>query len=166
VLCCTPHQPAVSLACRTLRASACLAQHLLTKALRARPTWGTIGRRCAPCVRCCCQVAHVGDALADTATVVGGAAGIIVDLFADGQLIPQLTQVRSKWQQSLSCSVHPEQQCQFCVTGVSGLPCLAASAGLLCRTLDTCSGYSGLGRHTLYTGTPCQTLPVGAALRR
>lgn len=40
------------------------------------------------------QVAHVGDALSDTAAVEGGAAGIIVDLFADGQLIPQLTHVR------------------------------------------------------------------------
>lgn len=45
---------------------------------------------------CCSQVAHVGDALADTAAIDGGAAGIIVDLFADGQLIPQLTQV-SRW---------------------------------------------------------------------
>mgnify|MGYP001807066944 CR=1 FL=1 len=35
----------------------------------------------------------MGDALADSAAVQGGAAGIIVDLFADGQLIPQLTQV-------------------------------------------------------------------------
>lgn len=41
------------------------------------------------------QVAHVGDALADSAGVAPpGAAGIVVDLFAAGQLIPQLTQVR------------------------------------------------------------------------
>lgn len=39
------------------------------------------------------QVANVGDALSDEAAVDGGAAGIIVDLFANGQLIPQLTQV-------------------------------------------------------------------------
>jgi hypothetical protein len=40
------------------------------------------------------QVAHVGDALADSAAVEApGAAGIIVDLFAEGQLISQLTQV-------------------------------------------------------------------------
>jgi hypothetical protein len=43
----------------------------------------------------CLQVAQVGDALAASAAVEGGSAGIIVDLFADGQLIPQLTQVRS-----------------------------------------------------------------------
>jgi hypothetical protein len=41
------------------------------------------------------QVAQVGDALAPSAAVEGGSAGIIVDLFADGQLIPQLTQVSS-----------------------------------------------------------------------
>eukprot|EP00879_Flechtneria_rotunda_P020406 GHRR01021469.1.p1 GENE.GHRR01021469.1~~GHRR01021469.1.p1 ORF type:complete len:226 (+),score=75.56 GHRR01021469.1:102-779(+) len=40
-------------------------------------------------------VAHVGDALDANATVGDdGAAGIIVDLFANGQLIPQLTQVK------------------------------------------------------------------------
>jgi hypothetical protein len=39
-------------------------------------------------------VVHAGDALADSASVgPEGAAGIIVDLFAEGQLIPQLTQV-------------------------------------------------------------------------
>lgn len=43
----------------------------------------------------CLQVAQVGDALAASAAVEGGSAGIIVDLFADGQLIPQLTQVSS-----------------------------------------------------------------------
>eukprot|EP00878_Enallax_costatus_P026723 GHUV01028708.1.p1 GENE.GHUV01028708.1~~GHUV01028708.1.p1 ORF type:complete len:171 (+),score=48.88 GHUV01028708.1:356-868(+) len=43
-----------------------------------------------------CLVVHVGDALDDNATVdAPGAAGIIVDLFAEGQLIPQLTQVDS-----------------------------------------------------------------------
>jgi hypothetical protein len=41
------------------------------------------------------QVAHVGDALVDSAAVdPPGAAGIMVDLFAEGKLIPQLTQVR------------------------------------------------------------------------
>lgn len=40
------------------------------------------------------QVAHVGDALADSAAVdPPGAAGIFVDLFSEGQLIPELTQV-------------------------------------------------------------------------
>ncbi|WIA11962.1 hypothetical protein OEZ85_012044 [Tetradesmus obliquus] len=44
-----------------------------------------------------CLVAHVGDALADSAGVAPpGAAGIVVDLFAAGQLIPQLTQA-SAW---------------------------------------------------------------------
>lgn len=33
---------------------------------------------------------HVGDALADTASVDGGFAGIIVDLFAEGEVLPQL----------------------------------------------------------------------------
>jgi hypothetical protein len=38
------------------------------------------------------QVVHVGDALLPSAAVPGGSAGIIVDLFAGGQLLPQLTQ--------------------------------------------------------------------------
>lgn len=41
----------------------------------------------------CMQVVHVGDALSQDAAVPGGSAGIIVDLFAQGQLLPQLTQV-------------------------------------------------------------------------
>lgn len=50
-----------------------------------------------------CQVVHVGDALAEDAAVEGGAAGIIVDLFANGQLIPQLTQVgAAAWTVQLS----------------------------------------------------------------
>ncbi|KAF6251615.1 S-adenosyl-L-methionine-dependent methyltransferase [Scenedesmus sp. NREL 46B-D3] len=43
-----------------------------------------------------CLVAHVGDALADSAAVdPPGAAGIFVDLFSEGQLIPELTQAVS-----------------------------------------------------------------------
>ena len=38
---------------------------------------------------------HTGDALDPGATVEGGFAGIIVDLFADGHVLPQLTQVGS-----------------------------------------------------------------------
>ncbi|KXZ47873.1 hypothetical protein GPECTOR_32g486 [Gonium pectorale] len=36
-------------------------------------------------------VVHIGDALAPTACVPGGFSGIIVDLFAGGRLLPQLT---------------------------------------------------------------------------
>ncbi|KAK9816752.1 hypothetical protein WJX72_004639 [[Myrmecia] bisecta] len=39
-----------------------------------------------------CLVAHVGDALSDEATVEGGFAGVIVDIFADNALVPALTQ--------------------------------------------------------------------------
>lgn len=41
----------------------------------------------------CRQVCHVGDALAEDATVPGGFAGIVVDLFAEGQVLPALQQV-------------------------------------------------------------------------
>lgn len=45
---------------------------------------------------CSChgQVCHTGDALADDAVVPGGFAGIVVDLFADGQILPALCEVR------------------------------------------------------------------------
>ncbi len=39
------------------------------------------------------QVCHVGDALAEDAAVPGGFAGIVVDLFAEGQILPALQQV-------------------------------------------------------------------------
>lgn len=39
------------------------------------------------------QVCHVGDALAEDAAVSGGFAGIVVDLFAEGQVLPALQQV-------------------------------------------------------------------------
>ena len=39
------------------------------------------------------QVCHVGDALADDVVVPGGFAGLVVDLFADGQVLPVLRQV-------------------------------------------------------------------------
>lgn len=39
------------------------------------------------------QVCHVGDALAEVAAVSGGFAGIVVDLFAEGQVLPALQQV-------------------------------------------------------------------------
>ncbi|KAG2490193.1 hypothetical protein HYH03_011320 [Edaphochlamys debaryana] len=42
-------------------------------------------------------VVHVGDALAPEARVPGGFSGIIVDLFAGGRLLPQLTK-RSTWE--------------------------------------------------------------------
>ncbi|GLC50419.1 hypothetical protein PLESTB_000377400 [Pleodorina starrii] len=42
-------------------------------------------------------VAHTGDALSPSASVPGGFSGIIVDLFAGGQLLPQLTKV-STWE--------------------------------------------------------------------
>lgn len=35
----------------------------------------------------------MGDALAEDATVPGGFAGIVVDLFAEGQVLPALQQV-------------------------------------------------------------------------
>lgn len=89
----------------------------------------------AVCVCCCCQVAHVGDALADTAAVDGGAAGIIVDLFADGQLIPQLTQVRSRQQQHLPAVVSFDIYVYHCDEGFQQsrvlLPCNHSVAALL-----------------------------------
>lgn len=41
-------------------------------------------------------VTHVGDALSDSAAIPGGFSGIIVDLFANAQILPQLTK-RSTW---------------------------------------------------------------------
>lgn len=43
-------------------------------------------------------VCHVGDALAEDAAVPGGFAGIVVDLFAEGQILPALQQVEV-WKQ-------------------------------------------------------------------
>ena len=40
------------------------------------------------------QVCHVGDALAEDAVVPGGFAGLVVDLFADGQILPALREVQ------------------------------------------------------------------------
>ncbi|KAJ0969962.1 hypothetical protein J5N97_022839 [Dioscorea zingiberensis] len=39
---------------------------------------------------------HIGDALSPSATVPGGFAGIIVDLFCDGKILPQLKEI-STW---------------------------------------------------------------------
>ena len=39
------------------------------------------------------QVCHVGDALGEDAVVPGGFAGIVVDLFADGVILPELREV-------------------------------------------------------------------------
>ncbi|KAA6421205.1 MAG: hypothetical protein FRX49_08904 [Trebouxia sp. A1-2] len=44
------------------------------------------------------DVCHVGDALAEDAAVSGGFAGIVVDLFAEGQVLPALQQVEV-WKQ-------------------------------------------------------------------
>ncbi|PAN51841.1 hypothetical protein PAHAL_9G623900 [Panicum hallii] len=38
---------------------------------------------------------HIGDALSPSATVEGGFAGIVVDLFCDGKVIPQLQEVET-----------------------------------------------------------------------
>ncbi|KAG1354691.1 hypothetical protein COCNU_07G008030 [Cocos nucifera] len=38
---------------------------------------------------------HLGDALSESATVEGGFAGIIVDLFCDGKILPQLKEVKT-----------------------------------------------------------------------
>ncbi|XP_037437004.1 uncharacterized protein LOC119303947 [Triticum dicoccoides] len=38
---------------------------------------------------------HIGDALSPSATVEGGFAGIVVDLFADGKVLPQLQEVET-----------------------------------------------------------------------
>ena len=38
---------------------------------------------------------HVGDALGDEAVVEEGFAGLTVDLFAEGQVLPDLRQVQS-----------------------------------------------------------------------
>ncbi|KAL3135876.1 hypothetical protein ABBQ32_007432 [Trebouxia sp. C0010 RCD-2024] len=43
-------------------------------------------------------VCHTGDALADDAVVQGGFAGIVVDLFAEGQILPALCEV-DVWKQ-------------------------------------------------------------------
>ena len=40
------------------------------------------------------QVCHIGDALAEDAVVPGGFAGLVVDLFADGQILPALQEVQ------------------------------------------------------------------------
>ena len=37
---------------------------------------------------------HIGDALAEEAVLPGGFAGIVVDLFAEGQILPALCEVR------------------------------------------------------------------------
>lgn len=39
------------------------------------------------------QICHAGDALADSATVEGGFAGLVVDLFGEGRVIAELQQV-------------------------------------------------------------------------
>lgn len=39
------------------------------------------------------QTCHAGDALADSATVEGGFAGLVVDLFGEGKVIAELQQV-------------------------------------------------------------------------
>lgn len=75
-----------------------------------------------PC--CCSQVAHVGDALADTAAIDGGAAGIIVDLFADGQLIPQLTQVGA-WVGEWLAGVQEAQEERWPCICLCGCPAFA-----------------------------------------
>lgn len=43
---------------------------------------------------CDLQVCHIGDALAEDAVVPGGFAGLVVDLFADGQILPALCEVQ------------------------------------------------------------------------
>lgn len=44
---------------------------------------------------CGAQVCHIGDALAEDAVVPGGFAGLVLDLFADGQILPALREVHS-----------------------------------------------------------------------
>ena len=51
------------------------------------------------------QVCHVGDALAEEAAVSGGFAGIVVDLFAEGQILPALQQVMSVALSALTSSL-------------------------------------------------------------
>lgn len=51
------------------------------------------------------QVCHVGDALAEEAAVSGGFAGIVVDLFAEGQILPALQQVISVALSALTSSL-------------------------------------------------------------
>ena len=43
---------------------------------------------------CAEQVCHIGDALGEDAAVPGGFAGLVVDLFADGQILPALSEVQ------------------------------------------------------------------------
>ena len=40
------------------------------------------------------QVSHVGDALGADAVVPGGFAGLVVDLFGDGRILPALSEVQ------------------------------------------------------------------------
>ena len=43
----------------------------------------------------CMQESHIGSALGEEAGVPGGSVGIVVDLFAEGALLPALTQASS-----------------------------------------------------------------------
>lgn len=52
------------------------------------------------------QVCHIGDALAPEATIGGGFAGIVVDLFADGALLSCLNEAHTP--------VTPPLLCYFC----------------------------------------------------
>ena len=64
------------------------------------------------------QVCHIGDALAEDAVVPGGFAGLVVDLFADGQILPALREVQPSqlavWSQSSAACIisHPSDVCQ------------------------------------------------------
>ena len=56
--------------------------------------YANVVRQQLNCVSLCRgQVCHIGDALADDAVVPGGFAGIVVDLFAEGQILPALHEV-------------------------------------------------------------------------
>jgi hypothetical protein len=89
-------------------------------------------------------VAHVGDALADSAAVEApGAPGIIVDLFAEGQLIPQLTQVSSgAWlRYGLSCVITGDMVACVSTVLVCGLQLLITAQD---RQRELCDDTAGM----------------------
>lgn len=77
----------------------------------------------------------MGDALADSASVEDGAAGIIVDLFTDGQLIPQLTQVWEKqgrgWESTVAHAGHRLVSWDWRCVATQWLPLAVGTACLL-----------------------------------
>lgn len=99
---CTVHRPDFIPCLTATMPGACFA--CCTSAVSTQAYCATycmhLGMQCAvsqqlTCMSLCCgQVCHTGDALGDDAVVQGGFAGIVVDLFAEGQILPALCEVK------------------------------------------------------------------------